>query len=139
MLLTTDLKTHIYGELVSAISRDDATIMETAIKAAVKQAKGYLHRYDLEELFGAAGSERDELLLMYLKDLAAWHFITLANANIDLELRKTRYDDALKALKEIQAGKVSPEDWPLPTVAEGEQDPGDIFMISSQPKRTTRY
>jgi len=139
MLLKQDLNTHIYGELQTAIHRGDETIMETAIASALAQAKAYLHRYDLDALFGATGNDRDPLLLMYLKDMAAWHFITLANANVDLELRKTRFDEALKALKEIQEGKTMPADWPVPTVPAGEQDPNSLFLLKSRPKRTTNY
>jgi len=139
MLIPTDLNTHIYGEMVQAISRDDATIMQAAIAAAEQQAKGYLGRYDITALFGTTGSSRDPLLLMYLKDMAAWHFITLANANIDMAVRKTRFDDAIDALKAIQAGKVFHEGWPIPTPQAGNENENDIFMISSQPKRKTSY
>ena len=139
MLQIADLKTHLYAELVTAISRDDETIMQAAIAAAEQQAKGYLGRYNIAALFGTTGASRDPLLLMYLKDLAAWHFITLANANIDMSVRKSRFDDAIDALKNIQAGKVFHEDWPLPAVVVGQETENDIFQISSEPKRGTRY
>lgn len=139
MLQPQDLNTHIYGELVDAISRDDETIMLSAIAAAEQQAKGYLGRYDIAILFGATGSDRDPLLLMYIKDLAAWHFITLANANIDMAVRKSRFDDAIAELKAIQAGKVYHENWPIPVPDEGNENENDIFQISSAPKRPTRY
>ncbi|WP_425628858.1 phage protein Gp36 family protein [Cellulophaga lytica] len=132
-----DFNTHIYAELITAIGRDDDTIINAAIAAAISEAKGYLSRYNVAELLSAEDAERDPVLVMYIKDIASWHFISLANANVDLELRKTRYEDAIRWLKNIQAGKVVYQDWPIPTV--DNKGDNDIWQIGSQPKRETRY
>jgi hypothetical protein len=136
MLLKTDFKTHIYTELIDAISRADDTIIETAIKVAENQAKGYLSRFDIEELFTATGTDRDDMLLMYLKDLASWHFILLGNPSIHIEIIKERYNDALKELGKIQSGKVVPHGWPPATTPEGADT---YFHTISATKRETRY
>jgi phage gp36-like protein len=137
MLVKADLSTHIYSELITAIQRDDDTIINAAIAAAESEAKGYLSRYDTDALFAQAGQDRDPALLMRLKDMAAWHFITLANADINLEVRKTRYDEAKSWLKDVQSGKVHMKDWPLPE----EIEPGDndIIKVSSRTKRDTNW
>lgn len=137
MLLAGDFNTHLYAELITAISRTDTTVLTSAMAAAEGEARGYLSRYDTATLFTATGTDRDPVLLMYLKDLAAWHFITLANADVDLELRKTRYDDAIAWLKGIQSGKIVYPDWPLPV--EETQGDNDLWQVSSRPRRETNY
>ena len=135
MVTEDDFKTHLYAELINAIDRNDVGILQDAIEAAEGEAKGYLSRFDVDALFDAVEDDRDPTLLMYVKDLAVWHFITLANPNTDLEFRKTRYDDAVRWLKGIQAGKIVPQGWPSAT-AEGEDS---FFHVSSAPKRPTRW
>lgn len=133
----TDFNTVMYAELIDVISREDDSILEAAIAAAEQQAKGYLARYDTDALFTAIDAARDPLLLLWVKDIAAWHFIGLANANVDLELRKTRRDEAIKELEKIQSGKFLPLGWAELT----EENPGDnaIVKISSRPRRETNY
>ncbi|AEL23856.1 phage protein Gp36 family protein [Cyclobacterium marinum] len=136
MLLKTDFKTHIYAELIDAITRADDSIIEEAIKSAESQAKGYLSRFDIDALFSTTGTDRDSMLMMYLKDLACWHFILLGNPNIHMEVVKERYNDAIKELGKIQSGKVVPHGWPPATSPEGADT---YFHVSSAPKRETRY
>jgi phage gp36-like protein len=137
MVTINDFNTHMYPELIDVISRENNTILNEAINAAEGEARGYLSRYDRAALFSATGTDRDSTLLMYLKDMAVWHFIVVANPNTDLEFRKERYDNALAWLKGIQAGKIVPEDWPEPTVEPAED--ASFFVVSSRPKRDTNY
>ena len=135
MLLTADLKPHLYGEQITVISRNDTDLMESAINAAEGEAKGYLSRYDIAVIFAKTGTERDETLLMFLKDIATWNFITLANANADMEFRESRYKQAVAWLKGVQSGKVVPFGWPLMT-AEADNS---LFHVTSDAKRLTNY
>lgn len=135
MLLPEDLKTHLYNEQITAISRNDTELIDEAIAAAEGEAKGYLSRYDIDFIFSQVGNARDKILLMWLKDIATWHFITLANANADMEFRETRYKDGIAWLKNIQSGKVVPYGWPM-TPAE-HQDTS--FHVTSDKKRITNY
>ena len=135
MVTALDFNTHLFAELIAAIDRNDEDILNDAIASAEGEASGYLSRFDLDVLLGALGGDRDATLLMYLKDMAVWHFITLANPNTDLEFRKTRYDDALRWLRGIQSGKIIPRNWPL---ASGEAEEL-FFHVSSAPKRPTRW
>lgn len=135
MLLAADLKTHLYSEQITVVSRNDTVIIDSAIAAAVQEAKGYLSRYDIPVLFAKTGTDRDPTLLMYLKDIATWHFITLANANADMEFRQARYKDALAWLKGIQSGKIVPFEWPLTAV----ENQDTIWLVSSDTKRETNY
>ena len=125
----------MYAELIEVIDRNDEDILNDAIASAEGEAAGYLSRFDTDSLFAAIDDERDPTLLMYIKDIAAWHFINLSNAGTDLELRKTRYDDALRWLGKIQSGKVVPKGWPPAT----EEGADTFFHVSSAPKRPTRW
>lgn len=135
MVTPDDFDNTMYSELRDAISRNDADVLNDAIASAEAEAQGYLSRYDTDTLFALAGDNRDKSLVMYICDIAAWHFIALANANVDLELRRTRYEDAMRALRDIQSGKIVKKNWPLPETEEESL----YFHISSQEKRPTRW
>ena len=136
-LAKADFNTHIYAELIDVIQRNDDTVLNAAMAAAESEATGYLSRYDTDTLFALAGENRDPALLMRVKDIAAWHFVTLANADISIELRKTRYDEAISWLKDVQSGKSHMKDWPLPV--EAEPGDNDIIKVSSRTRRDTNW
>lgn len=135
MLLKEDLKTHLYDEQIEVISRNDEDLLTKAISAAEGEAKGYLSRYDIPTIFAAKDETRDDTLLMWLKDMATWHFITLANAAADMEFRESRYKNALSWLKGIQKGDTVPYGWPKVT----EETSQDFFHVASSPKRKTNF
>lgn len=104
-----ELKTHLYEENVGIITRDDDTIIIASIDGAIQEAKGYLSAYDKERIFNAKGNKRNALLVIFVKDIAVWHFINICNAGTDIELRKHRYDRAVDWLKAVQKGDVTPD------------------------------
>lgn len=104
-LTTPEINTHLYGETVTAIDRSNDALLQSAIDAAIAEAKGYLSAYDIPAIFGTSGDERNPILLLYCKDIAVWHFIQLARPNVDFELRADRYEKAIKWLDKIQAGR----------------------------------
>lgn len=134
MVTPEDFNTHMYPELIDAISREDDEVLMDAIASAEGQAMGYLTRFD-NALFAAEEGDRDPTLLMHVKDIAVWHFIALGNPSTEMQLRKTRFDDALGWLKDIQSGKIVPK-WKL---AETEKESTGAFHVSSAPKRPTRW
>jgi hypothetical protein len=138
MLTVQDFNTHIYPELIEAIERQEseAPKLETAIRAAILQAKGYLSRFDIPTLFGAEGEERDEFLLKLLKDMAVWNFILIANPNINTEFHRVLFEDAIKELGKIQSGKVVPYGWPPAVDPESNST---FFHVRSNPRRGTSY
>ena len=107
-LTKEEIKTHLYGPVVDEISREDDTILQSAIDAATAEARGYLTAYDMDAIFAAVGNLRNPILLLYIKDITVWHYIQLANPAVEMELRLKRYERAIKFLQEIQSGKVNP-------------------------------
>lgn len=137
MFLTAEeLKTHLYAENVNVISREDDTILTAAIDAATAEAKGYLAAYDREQIFVQTGNSRNALLLVFVKDIAVWHFINLCNAGTEIELRRHRYDRAIDWLKSVQKGDVSPD---LPAMQDDAGASTGIVIFGSNPKRNQHF
>jgi hypothetical protein len=108
-LTVNEMKTHVFPGIRNAVTNFDDSIMQSAIDAAVSEAKGYCSRYDVTQLFD--GSDRDAMLLQHVKSLAKWNFIGLANPNIDYADAQLRYEFAKKTLQDIQSGKLVPDGW----------------------------
>ncbi len=135
MFLTNDeMKTHLYAENIRTIQRDDDTILAAAIDAATVEAKGYLKAYDTKKVFSATGTDRNALLLIFVKDIATWHFLVLCNAGHELKLRQDRYERAISWLKGVQKGDIDPD---LPE-AEDESG-GGIIRFGSNPQRGQHF
>jgi hypothetical protein len=142
LITSADLATNIYPEIITEITRSDGTVTDRAIAAAIQEAKMYLGRYDLVQLFGTdtvAPSISDEYLKCLVKDLACWHLLRLSNAGIDYTAFRTAYLDAVAALKNIMAGQASPEGWPYVDTTSESAPPGDSISWSSNPKRNNYY
>lgn len=134
-----ELGTHLYHENLEVISRDDETLIVAAIDAAVQEAYGYLGAFDRDAVFSARGAERNALLLIFVKDIAVWHFVNLCNAGTDLQLRQNRYERAVSWLRQVQKGEISPA---LPIVDEdgdGKSDDGGEYIYGSNPKRNQHF
>ena len=140
-LTLQELSTHLHDEQVETITRGDNTIAEAAIDAAIAEARGYLTRFDTARIFSASGSKRNQLMLIFVKDIAVWHLINLCNAGSELPLRQDRYERAVDWLKAVQRGDVSPD---LPSKEpEGgkaeKNNPIGAIAYGSNPKRTQHY
>lgn len=135
MFLTiNELTSHLRLESITAIIRNDETIAWAAIDGAIAEAKGYLSRFDTEALFGATGNNRHKLLLIFVKDIATWHLINIVNPNIDMKLRKERYDRAIAWLKDVQSSIVQPDFPVVPDTTDS-----DIIRYGSNEKNTYEW
>lgn len=139
MYITTDeLKTHLYKENIRLIQGDDETILLSAIEGAEEEASGYLAKYDRKAIFSQRGNDRHALLLIFLKDIAVWHFITLCNAGADLDFRRFRYERAISWLRAVQKGEVSPTLPFLDEDSDGSPDNPE-YLYGSNPKRYNHF
>lgn len=138
-LTIAQLNTHIYTGVATEISRGDTAIIQDAIDTAIQEAKGYLSRYDVDQIFDNANSlpgyKADPILLMHVKSMAKWHFIVLANPSIDYEDSKERYEQAIKWLLNVQSGKIVPLGFPPATP----EEKATFFHINSNPKRNNHF
>jgi phage gp36-like protein len=130
-----DFNTTLYDEIIDAVSREDDSILQAAIDAAISEAKGYLIDYDIPTIFSATKHDRHPLLLTFLKDIAVWHFITVGNPTADYDLRKTRYERAISWLKAVQKREISPD---LPSSVSPDDEKGYI-VFGSNLRRENHY
>lgn len=138
----SELNTHLYGEVVTEISRANAAIAQAAIDTAISEVSGFLSVYDRTAIFAAAAGARNAALLNFTKDIAVWHFIQLCNPGVDLALRQDRYDRAIKWLDKVQSGKVVPDlPYPAPVtdLLGNVVPPENSITWGSNPKRQNNY
>ena len=132
-----EINTHLYHDNVEVITMGDATLVTAAIDAAISEAKGYLSAFDKVAIFSAEGTDRNALLLTFVKDIAAWHLLNLCNAGSDMKLRQDRYERAIQWLTAVQKGNISP-DLPVAEQTDGSPTtPGISF--GSNLKRETHF
>lgn len=134
-LTPSELTSHLYRESIDTISREDEAPILAAIDAAISEARGYLTAYDTHALFSAEGEARNALLLLFVKDIAVWHFVNLCNAGTDLDLREKRYDRAVSWLRQVQKGEVVPDFPIVDKDGDGKADGAGQYIYGSNPKR----
>jgi len=129
-----EITTHLGAVQIEVISDGDDTALEFAIDAAVKEAKGYLTGFDMQTELAKTDTERNSLLMLFIKDIAVWHFVNICNVNTDMQLRENRYNRAVAWLKEVQKGNVIPD----LTIKLNESGVNDNlpYLVTSNPKRT---
>lgn len=81
-------------------------------------------------MFSAEGEKRNRLVVMYAADIALYHMIAAMPQKMGSEIRKERYERAVKWLEGVQAGKIIP-DLPLATDEDGTTT-GDLLIFGSQ-------
>ncbi len=129
-----ELKTHAYDEEIAEIIRQDETIALAAIDMAQEFAESKLMKhYDTKAIFEQTGSARSSLLVKFIKDIAIWEIIGLANPSIDYEDKKLRYQDAVAWLTAVYKGM--PANFPR----KEEEESTASFAYKSDPKRINRY
>lgn len=135
-----EIKTHIYAEVGDAISQGDTALLQSAIDAAIAEAKGYCSRYRIDQLFDNVDADpdyvKDAVLHTHVKNIAKWNFIGLSNPSIDYDDAETRYNMAISWLGKVQSGKIVPPLWP-PLLEPDEAN--TFFHVKSNPKRTNHY
>lgn len=94
-------------KVVSQISQENRANAETE---AVEEIAGYLRpKYDTGAVFSASGKQRNKLVVMYTCDIAIYHMTASTPQKMGMEIRKERYERAIKWLEGVQAGKIVPD------------------------------
>ena len=136
----SELYTKVKEVELKAIIEDNEAIAETAIETAIEFAEGKLGKYyDTDAIFAKIGTERSKLLVDFIKDIAIWKIIGLANPSIDYEDCKFRYQEAVGWFEAVYDGmKLSKKNFP-PIPEDAEEQPAKNFSITSNPKRENRF
>lgn len=131
-----DYDASIHAEILGRLTRDDESIVEICEDRAIAQMRGYLSaRYDVDAIFSAEGSARNQLVLMMAIDIAVYHLHSIHNPQKMSQIRKDRYERAVEWLKQVAAFKITVDGAPLLPDEERKQD--SPWMFSSNPKRTS--
>lgn len=89
---------------------------------AQEEISGYLRsRYDVEKVFSAIGEDRNQVIVMYMCDIALYHMVSWLPNRMGWDVREARYKRAIEWLTGVQAGKITPA---IPTITgpDGEED-----------------
>ena len=75
-----DYDASIHSEILGRLTRDDAAVVEICEDRAIAEMRGYLSaRYDVDAIFSAEGSARNQLVLMMTIDIAVYHLFSIHN------------------------------------------------------------
>ena len=135
MTLTEDDYKVVIGENgYKAISQLSESNVRQAEKEAQEEMAAYLRpKYDVDAIFAAEGQQRNSLIVMYLCDISLYHLSASLPQKMGSEIRKERYDRAIKWLEGVQAGKIVP-DLPLPVDDQGQTIYAGTLIYNSNKK-----
>ena len=133
MFVTDEDYRVVIGEAaLKVVSQTSAEIRAGAEREAMEEIAGYLRPvYDTEAAFGAEGDNRNRLIVMYACDIALYHMTAAMPQKMGSEIRKERYERAIKWLEGVQAGKIIPA-LPVATDAATGEPPGTGVVWHSQ-------
>ncbi len=115
-----DYKVVIGDAALKVISQVSDTVRANAEEEAIEEMSGYLRpKYDCSAVFSAVGDERNHLVIIYTCDIALYHMSAAMPQKMGSEIRKERYERAVKWLEGVQSGKIVP-DLPLLLDDDGE-------------------
>ena len=114
----------VIGETaLKVISQVSAEVRSAAELQAQAEIAGYLNpKYDTEKIFNTEGYmgveplDRQPLIVMYTCDIALYHMSASLPGKMGSEIRKERYERAIKWLEGVASGKIVPTGLPLATV-----------------------
>ena len=132
----SDYDASIHCEILDALTRDDASVVEICEDRAIAEMRCYLSgRYDCDRLFSASGDKSNQLVLMMVIDIAVYHIFCIHNPQKLSQIRKDRYERAVEWMKAVAKAAISIEGAPL--LPEGQRPASPLFRISSNPKRAS--
>ena len=126
-----DYQVVIGDAALKVVSQASDEVRTNAEQEAIEEISGYLRpTYDTSSIFSAEGDSRNRLVVMYAADIALYHMIAAMPQKMGSEIRKERYERAIKWLEGVQAGKIVP-DLPLATDEDG-TPAGELLIYGSQ-------
>ncbi|MEZ5195098.1 MAG: DUF1320 domain-containing protein [Bacteroidales bacterium] len=135
-----DYDAAIHNEILNAVTRQDDAILEIMEDQAVDEMTGYLEaRYDTELIFSQTDDNRHNLIKMFCIDITLYHLHSIHNPIKFPQIRKDRYERAVKWLKEVQRGNISPNGLPFKENTDGDQGGATSFIMSSNTKRNNHF
>lgn len=133
MFITDEDYTVVIGEdALKVTSRSSERNRTNAVIEAIEEISGYLRpAYDCEAIFSAEGDARNRLIVMRAADIALYHLASSLPQKMGIEIRKERYDRAIKWLEDVQAGIITPD---LPLAKEEDTPVMNGTIFHSEPR-----
>lgn len=121
---------------LTILQKSDATRREVAEQAAAQEIRGYLgSRYDLDAEYLRTDYTRNMKLVQVFCDLVLYALVCSLPQRMGYELRKQRYDDAMKWLQSARNMNLE-----LPTFTDGtDSDSGNPLKFGSMEKLTNDW
>ncbi len=114
-----DYKVVIGDAALKVVSQWSPENIANAEVEAIEEISGYLRPvYDTAAIFAATGNDRNRLIVMYTADIVLYHLTASQPQKMGSEIRKERYERAVKWLEGVQAGRIVP-DLPLTVSDDG--------------------
>lgn len=135
MFITEEDYRVVIGEsALKVVSQTSEANRSNAESEAQEEISGYLRpKYDCDAVFTASGTARNKQIVMYACDIALYHMASSMPQKMGMEIRKERYERAIKWLEGVQAGKIVPE---LPLVVDENGEPANgSFIFGCQKKQ----
>lgn len=134
MFITDEDYRVVIGEnALKVVSQASQENRDRAELQACEEIAGYLRtRYDTEAVFAARGDARNRMVVMVATDIALYHLAASQPQKLGSEIRKERYERAVKWLEGVQAGKIIPD---LPTPADEDGTPTSSLLIYGSQKQ----
>lgn len=132
-----DYDASVHREILDALVRDDESLVEICEDRAIAEMRCYLSkRYDCDAIFSASGTERNQLILMMVIDIAVYHIFCIHNPQKLSQIRKDRYERAVEWMRAVADEEISIEGVPL--LPEDERAAKASLMFKSNRKRVNR-
>lgn len=128
-LTELDYQAVIAATQLEAIQQSNPQKRELAEDMAIDEIKGYLRdRFDVDSIFAERDSTRSQIIVMITIDITLYHLISWLPQKMGYELRKERYDNAIKWLTQVQKGTITPD----LAVPSGDSAMEDLFGSEAQ-------
>lgn len=96
------------------------TEWHSAEDSAMALVADYLrHRYDMEAVYAQRGEERHSGLVQYIVWIAVWRMVHRLPDRMSYDRRRELYDEAMRWLADVSAGRATPDLPPLLTTSTG--------------------
>lgn len=136
----TDFDATVHRDILEAITRQDEAVVEICTERAISEMRCYLSgRYNCDAVFSAAGTERNQLVLMMCTDIAVYHLFCIHNPQKLSQMRKDRYERAVEWLKAVRRGDLSVDGLPPADRTPEEEVASSPYQMRSNPKRINHF
>lgn len=137
-IIKDDFKSKMYVEIIDAVTRGDAGILDAVFAETISTMRTHLGRYNADTIFNATGANRNAHVLKIAKNISLYELMKLSNRQVSNDIRQD-YVDAMDWLGGINSGKYDAGDLPFLADADGNTDINAPVQWGSMEKTGYNY